>query len=170
MSAQASSGQPVDIRITLGQEQVAPGETVSFTVDVKANERISGVALVAELIGVEELDIYGDEEDFDEEEMDEGSVDASLNGTDLDDEDDEFDEEEEEDEIANETFSEELVLTSDLTMQPGESRTFSGSFALPQDAQPTYNGVQAWHTWWLDAFIEMATGDEIGDSQEVYVR
>lgn len=170
MSAQASSGQPVDIRITLGQEQVAPGGTVSFSVSVTANERISGVALVAEMVGVEELDIYGDEEGFDEVEEDE-EVDASLNGTDLDDDDeDEFEDEEDEEEIANETFSEELVLTSDLTMQPGESRTFDGSFSLPEDAQPTYNGVQAWHTWWLDAFIELASGDEVGDSQEVYVR
>ncbi|MFN8475119.1 MAG: hypothetical protein U0822_23255 [Anaerolineae bacterium] len=170
MSAQASSGQPVDIRLTINEEQVAPGQTVSFSVSVTANQRISGVALVAELVGVEELDIYGDEEDLDEDEMDDGSVDASLNGTDLDDEEDEFDEEEDEEEIANETYSEELVLTSDLTMQPGETRSFDGSFALPEDAQPTYNGVQAWHTWWLDAFVELNTGDEIGDSQEVYVR
>ncbi|MFN8498381.1 MAG: hypothetical protein U0641_11045 [Anaerolineae bacterium] len=170
MNAQASSGQPVDIRLTIEGEGVAPGQAVSFSVSVTANQRISGVALVAELVGVEELDIYGDEEDLDEEEMEDGEVDASLNGTDLDDDEDEFDEDEEEDEIANETYSEELVLTSDLTMQAGETRTFDGSFTLPEDAQPTYNGVQAWHTWWLDAFIEMNTGDEIGDSQEVFVR
>ncbi|MFN8484714.1 MAG: hypothetical protein U0768_16890 [Anaerolineae bacterium] len=170
MNAQASSGQPVDIRLTINEEQVAPGGTVSFSVNVTANERISGVALVAELVGVEELDIYGDEEDLDEEEMEDGEVDAPLNGADLDDEEDEFDAEEDEEDIANETYSEELVLTSDLTMQPGETRSFDGSFALPEDAQPTYNGVQAWHTWWLDAFVELNSGDEIGDSQEVYVR
>lgn len=170
MSPQASSGQPVDITLTIEQEQVAPGQAVSFNVSVTANQRISGVALVAELVGVEEIDVYGDDEDLDEEEMDDGEVDASLNGTDLDDEEDEFDEDEDEEEIVNETYSEELVLTSDLTMGPGETRTFDGSFTLPEDAQPTYNGIQAWHTWWLDAFIELNTGDEIGDSKEVYVR
>ncbi len=170
MSAQASSGQPVDIRLTIKQEQVAPGETVSFTVDVKANERISGIALVAELVGVEELDIYGDEEDEFEDDMGEEEMDASMNGTDVDDDEEDFEDEGDEEEIANETYSEEIVLTSDLTMQPGETRTFEGSFALPEDAQPTYNGVQAWHTWWLDAFVELNSGDEVGDSQEVYVR
>ena len=45
MNAQASSGQPVDIRLTINEEQVAPGGTVSFSVNVTANERISGVAL-----------------------------------------------------------------------------------------------------------------------------
>ena len=166
---------PARIDLTIEGEQFAAGATVAFNVTVTAQDRLNRSDLVAELVAVEEVDPYptGDEDYEDEyEEEDEGGdegnlVSLSFNGGDTEEGDMEA-EGMEEDWVQSTTYSEEAVLAEGLTLKAGETRSFSGSFVIPEDAQPTYDGVNATHTWWIDIYLE---GDiEINESKEFYVR
>lgn len=173
------SKAPARIDLSLDGEQFAPGATVTFNVNVTARDRTAG-DLVAELVGVEEVhpfpegdeDAYGEYEDeIDEEDVDPaGLVAVSTNGDGNGEVDEDEDEDEDGDEewVQSSTFSEELVLAEGLNLKSGESRSFSGSFVIPEDAQPTYDGINATHTWWVDIYLE---GDiEITESKEFTVR
>lgn len=173
---------PARIDLTIEGEQFASGATVSFNVTVTAQDRLNRSDLIAELVAVEEVDPYptGDEDYEDEYEEDEEAGDEGVEGNlvsvsfnggngedDAEDEDTE-DMDDEEDWVQSTTYSEEVVLAEGLALKAGESRSFSGSFVVPEDAQPTYDGVNATHTWWIDIYLE---GDvEINQSKEFYVR
>ena len=169
---------PARIDLTVEGEQFAPGATVAFNVTVTAQDRLNRSDLVAELVAVEEVDPYptGDEDyedEYEDEDADEGGeegnlVNLSFNGGDDGDAEDEEDVEDEEDWVQSTTYSEELMLAEGLALRAGETRTFSGSFVIPEDAQPTYDGVNATHTWWIDIYLE---GDiDINESKEFQVR
>jgi len=177
MPAKTSAREPGRLTVEIDREQFSPGDTVTFTVTVSANTSLRAKALVAELFGVEEIEPeFEDEEDFgeDEEETleDVESLDGVLNGesevTLEDDEDDEDDWDEELEEMTSFTHEDETVLATNVSLKAGDSRTFSGSFTLPEDAQPSYFGVRAAHTWWLDAYLE---GDiEVSGGKKFLVR
>lgn len=170
MSSRNPARESGRIELQLSQDQFAPGDTLSFTINVMARDRLTARALAAELLAVEEIELDEEDEfvdgyDDEEGEGDSNVIPMSFNGG-ADDDDDE--EDEEEDLITNITFSEEQTLASNLSLKSGESRSFTGSFTIPNDAQPTYEGVQAIHTWWIDVYLE---GDiEISESREIRVR
>lgn len=159
MPAQIAS-EPGVIELDLGDKsEFSPGDTINLNVTITANQRLTGRTLIAEILGIEEVDLYGEED----EELDEEGGAVSFNG-----EDEEFEDEEEPE--GNETFSEELILARSVSLQQGESRSFVGEFTLPEDALPTYLGVQATHTWWVDVYLELDGGDELYASKEITVR
>lgn len=175
MPAKTPARAPGRLTIEIDREQFSPGDTVSFTVTVSASTPLKAKSLVAELFGVEEVEpVFEDEDDFgaDEEEAleDVETLDGALNGESelvLEDEEEEDWDEDIED-MSSFTYEDEAVLATDVSFKAGESRTFNGSFTLPEDVQPSYFGVRAAHTWWLDAYLE---GDvEVSGGREILVR
>lgn len=169
-----ASKAPARIEVTINGETFAPGDEVPFSVVVTARDRLANVDLLAEMLGLEEVDAMGegDEDLFDEDEgddmADQGTVNVSYNGEGVEggDEDEEMDEEG--GLISSTTYSDEATLASKLSLRSGESRTFNGSFTLPEDAQPTYDGINATHSWWIDIYLD---GDvEVSQSVEFFVR
>ncbi len=174
MPVKTPAREPGRLTVEIDREQFSPGDTVTFTVTVSANTSLKAKALIAELFGVEEIEPeFEDEEDFgeDEEEAleDVETLDGALNGeaeVTLDEDEDDWGEELEE--MTSFTHEDEAVLAMNVSLQAGESRTFDGSFTLPENAQPSYFGVRAAHTWWLDAYLE---GDvEVSGGKEFLVR
>ncbi len=173
-----ASQTPARIDLTIEGEQFAPGATVSFNVTVTAQDRLNRSDLVAGLVAVEEVDPYptgdedyDDEDEFEDEDEDTGTegnlVSVSFNGG-ADEAEGDEDTEDEEEWVESTTYSEELVLAEGLALKAGETRSFSGSFVIPEDAQPSYDGVNATHSWWIDIYLE---GDiEINETKEFQVR
>ncbi len=175
MPSQKSAGEPGRIEVQVDDKVFAPGDTINFSVVVTAGDRLSARALVAELLGVEEVDPYGDEDDEFEGEDEELEADnvltLSVNGgteEDEEDEDEDFEDEDGDELISNITYDDEITLAKNLALNAGESRTFNGSFTLPEDALPTYEGIQALHTWWIEVYLDNEV--EISESKELTVR
>jgi hypothetical protein len=163
MSAEAQS-QRGRIEIKVSEETIAPGEEVLFEVVISAREQLRIRAVVAQMFDVEEITgVDGNWEDEDEEEAEGEGFEMSLNGGDTDeDEDDEF--------ITNTVHTDEIVLAKDLTVGAGQSRSLRGTFQLPDDCEPSYYGVQAVHSWWVGAYLDLGTEEDIADSKEFHVR
>src|SRR4051794_8968771 len=139
MPSRSSAREPGRIELKLDQTTFAPGDAVAVTVTVTARDRFTARGVMVELLAVEEIDPFDDEDEYeDDEETADGDnvIPMTFNGEgDDDDEDDE-----DEDLVTNITFSEEITLATNVALKSGESRTFAGSFTIPEDGQPTYEG------------------------------
>lgn len=177
MTSGAAHHDPGHVTISFAQDTYSPGDTVNFTVTVSTHVPLKVPTLVAELFGVEEIEPgLEDQMDFGEAEEEvlesDETLSMSTNGEALDGEDEgeeeDWDEEDDEDDLTSFTHEDEATLATNLSLKAGETRTFNGSFTLPADAQPSYYGVRAAHTWWVEAYTD---GDgAIGGGKEFLVR
>jgi hypothetical protein len=61
------------------------------------------------------------------------------------------------------------LATAELALPAGQSREYRGQIQVPQAAQPTYRGVDAQHTWWVRAVVEIPLGADIVEELEINV-
>lgn len=52
-----------------------------------------------------------------------------------------------------------VTVSSGLSLSPGEERKFQGTFRLPANAQPTYEGKYAKHVWRMRARLDVLGTD-----------
>jgi hypothetical protein len=61
-------------------------------------------------------------------------------------------------------------LATNLTLAPGEPFDRRGRITLPEDAEPTYHGVEAQHVWRVRARALLPFGEDLTQEQEITVR
>jgi hypothetical protein len=55
----------------------------------------------------------------------------------------------------------EMLEVAGIQLNEGESREFTGTLQVPMGMQPTYQGVNAQHTWKVRAFVDVPMGGDI---------
>jgi hypothetical protein len=64
----------------------------------------------------------------------------------------------------------ETVAGAELSLAAGQTREFRGSLQVPADAQPTYRGVDAQHTWCVRAVVVVPLGVDVVAEADVTIR
>jgi hypothetical protein len=64
----------------------------------------------------------------------------------------------------------ETVAGAELSLSAGQTREFRGSLQVPADAQPTYRGVDAQHTWRVRAVVVVPLGVDVVAEADVTIR
>ena len=64
----------------------------------------------------------------------------------------------------------ETVPDAELSLGAGQTREYRGSLQVPPDAQPTYRGVDAQHTWRVRAVVVVPLGEDIHAEADVTIR
>jgi hypothetical protein len=64
----------------------------------------------------------------------------------------------------------ETVAGAELSLAAGQTREFRGSLQVPADAQPTYRGVDAQHTWRVRAVVVVPLGVDVVAEADVTIR
>jgi hypothetical protein len=64
----------------------------------------------------------------------------------------------------------ETAPDAELSLGAGQTREFRGTLQVPADAQPTYRGVDAQHTWRVRAVVVVPLGVDVVAEAEVTVR
>lgn len=133
---------PGNIDLQLTKDLFQPGEEVEFSFTVKATDQVKGKQVAVRLRAREEARLSVTDE--------EGHTSTEQETT--------------------ETYRDDLQLSGPLEMEAGESASFEGRMRVPSNAQPTYEGKNANHRWYITAFVDIPVGKDIAEEQEIFVR
>ncbi len=129
---------------TDGQDFV-PGQRVKVAVAVTAKEELKITKILLNLDGYETASFKDD--DFLEDEED---VEANCSHSDY-------------------SFRYEGEVLGELTMAPGESKTFTHEFELPAELPPTYHGEHIKNTYQMKVRVDVPWGADLRAQEEVVV-
>ncbi len=133
---------PGSIDLQLAKDIFQPGEEVEFTFTVNATGQVKGKQVAVRLRAREEVYLSVTDE--------EGHTSTEQETI--------------------ETYKDDLQLSGPLEMEAGESASFEGRMRVPSNAQPTYEGKNASHRWYISAFVDIPMGKDIAEEQEIFVR
>lgn len=133
---------PGSIDLHLASDIFQPGEEVEFTFTVNATGQVKGKQVAVCLHAREEVRLSVTDE--------EGHTSTEQETT--------------------ETYKDTLQLSGPLEMKAEESTSFEGRMRVPSNAQPTYEGQNANHRWYITAFADIPMGKDIAEEQEIFVR
>jgi len=133
---------PGNIDLQLAKDIFQPGEELEFSFTVDATGQVKGKQVAVRLRAREEVRLSVTDE--------EGHTSTEQETT--------------------ETYRDDLQLSGPLEMEAGESASFEGRMRIPSNAQPTYEGKNANHRWYITALVDIPMGKDIAEQQEIFVR
>lgn len=156
--SQAMGGK-ASLDLELAQQTVAPGDTLEYRVVLVTTGPLNADRLTVGLYGRERIRVWtsglpppgaaaGDRVAL-------GDAPPSAPG------------------LARESTTAQYVETvpdAELSLGAGQTREYRGSLQVPPDAQPTYRGVDAQHTWRVRAVVVVPLGEDIHAEADVTIR
>lgn len=69
----------------------------------------------------------------------------------------------------NQIYHTSVPVDGAVSMQMGETKTYTASIPIPENVQPTYTGTDAKHTWHVRAYLDISMGADVDASAEFVV-
>jgi hypothetical protein len=153
------TGSNGKVTMQLSSQQVKRGDTINVTLQVNATGDLQAKGVHVELVGTEYVKYL-----YPESVADTGAsaTPGTTAGTDTT--------RTVEGSQYNQTFRQQTPFSmAPLNMQEGQSQQFTGTIQVPANAQPTYLGVDARHTWKVRAFVDVSMGADPDTEIEILV-
>jgi uncharacterized membrane protein len=136
-----------NMQIVLQNPQVKKGESLNVTITLTATAVLSGKSVNLEVNSVETVKFQVPVVST----TPGSSTQASLSST---------------TQYNNETKDNQLyhgavAVDGAVSMQPGETKTYTVSIPIPANVQPTFAGTDAKHSWFAHAYLDVPMGADI---------
>jgi hypothetical protein len=171
------TGGTGNVQLQLSSGQVRRGESINVTLTVNATGQLSYRGVYVELVGTEHVK-YQVQVSTPLTTTSSGpsspaavaaAVGAQTAGKTLD-STPQMQTQTQEETRDNVTYQHSDTLEStSVQMTQGQSKQYTATVQVPADAQPTYKGVQAQHTWKVRAHVDVPMGADPGTEAEITV-
>lgn len=134
------------IEFLMDSHEASPGDRVPVQIKVDATGDLKANRVMLRLRGTENINVEIREQNED------GSTSGGRHN------------------VSTCTQEEEYQISGAIEMKEGDSKTFSGEIIIPQNCQPTYQGISAIHTWTIEADVDVPMGKDLKQSYEIRIR
>jgi hypothetical protein len=144
-----------NMQITLQNPQVKRGEALNVTITLNATAPLTGKSVNVEVTGIETIKYKVPVVSTTPGSSTQGALAPTTQYND--------------ETKDNQLFHTTVPVDGAVSMQQGETKTYTASVPIPENVQPTYTGTDAKHTWHVRAYLDISMGADIDASAEFVV-
>lgn len=140
------TGNSANVTLEADGQIVRPGQNVNVRIAIKNGlSTLEARALLLEIEAIEQINLprHANFANIIEDVMEAGNKRASHSPKPLTTQN------------SDETFTSTITVSPALTLAVGEEKKFQGTFRLPANVQPTYEGKYATHSWRMRARLDV---------------
>jgi hypothetical protein len=144
-----------NMQIVLQNPKVKRGEALNVTITLNATAPLTGKSVNVEVTGTETVKFQVPVVSTTPGSSTQGSLSTTTQYND--------------ETKDNQIYHTSVPVDGAVSMQAGETKTYTASVPIPESVQPTYTGTDAKHTWHVRAYLDISMGADIDASSEFTV-
>jgi hypothetical protein len=144
-----------NMQIVLQNPKVKRGESLNVTITLNATAPLTGKSVNVEVTGIETVKFQVPVVSTTPGSSTQGSLSTTT----------QYNQETKN----NQIYHTSVPVDGAVSMQAGETKTYTAAVPIPESVQPSYTGTDAKHTWHVRAYLDISMGADVDASAEFEV-
>jgi hypothetical protein len=149
------TGSSGNMQIVVQNPQVKRGESLNVSLTLNATAPLTGKSVNVEVTGIETIKYQVPVVSTTPGSSTQGSLSTTT----------QYNQETKD----NQIYHTGVPVDGAVSMQAGETKTYTASVPIPESVQPSYTGTDAKHTWHVRGYLDVSMGADIDASAEFVV-